>query len=83
MTATIEISLYPLHNEYTSSVVGFLKNLKTMQDVEIQSNGMSTIIIGQLETLWPELGQLLTNQFSKEDTVCVLKVGSGRREYVE
>ncbi|MGB3079558.1 MAG: hypothetical protein WBB31_10815 [Saprospiraceae bacterium] len=83
MTATIEISLYPLHNEYPSSVLNFLQKLKAIPGLDIQSNGMSTIVIGQFEKLWPELGDLLTSQLSMEDSICVLKVAQGRREYVD
>jgi uncharacterized protein YqgV (UPF0045/DUF77 family) len=83
MTATIEISLYPLHDEYTSSVLSFLQKLKAIPDLDIQSNGMSTIIIGDFESMWTELGHLMTIQLSSEDSIFVLKVAPGRREYVD
>ncbi|MFZ1676433.1 MAG: hypothetical protein WBP41_06410 [Saprospiraceae bacterium] len=83
MTSTIEISLYPLHKEYPSSVISFLQKLKSNPDFEIQSNGMSTIIIGDYERMWTELGHLMTIQLSAEDSIFVLKVAPGRREYVD
>jgi len=81
MTSTIEISLYPLHRDYPASVLNFLKQLNARPGFEIQSNGMSTIIIGNFETLWKELGPLVAAQLSSEESIFVLKVAAGRREY--
>ena len=81
MTATIEISLYPLNNDYPASVVGFLQKLKTIPGTEMHTNGMSTILIGPYESIWPHLGTLVEAQFSTEDCVFVLKLAPGRREY--
>jgi uncharacterized protein YqgV (UPF0045/DUF77 family) len=81
MTSTIEISFYPLHRDYPASVLHFLKQLNATPGFEIQSNGMSTIIIGNFETLWTELGLLMAAQLSSEESIFVLKVAAGRREY--
>jgi hypothetical protein len=83
MTATLELSLYPLHAEYPSSVIDFLRKLKELPDVEIQSNGMSTVVIGDFGQFWPELGELIGAQIFSEDSVFVLKIASGRREYID
>ena len=83
MTATIEISLYPFQQEYPVSVIRFLKQLHSISDIEIASNGMSTIIIGDFENLWPRLGTLIASQFSNEESVIVMKVAPGRREYAD
>ena len=83
MTSTIEISFYPLNKEYPSSVVKFLQKLKALPGIDMQTNGMSTILIGSYEELWPLLGQLMNHQFEEEDCMFVLKVAPGRREYVE
>ena len=82
MTSTIELSLYPLNKEYPDSVLSFLQKLKAVPAIEIQTNGMSTLITGPFDSLWPDLGQLMQQQFDKEDCIFVMKVASGRREYV-
>ena len=79
MTSTIEISLYPLNNEYPSAVLEFLNQLGTLE-AEITTNGMSTIIIGEYDKLWPGLGRLMEKQFAGMDSIFVLKVAPGRRE---
>ncbi len=83
MTSTIEISLYPLNNEYTTSVLRFLRKLKDSEGIETHTNGMSTVIIGEFTTVWTQLGSLVEWQFAQEDCVIVMKVAAGRREYLE
>ena len=83
MTTTIEISFYPLNNDYPSSVVNFLQKLEAIEGLETTTNGMSTIIIGSYNTIWNELGKVIEEQLSGEDCIFVLKVAPGRREYVE
>lgn len=80
MTATIEISFYPLQDDYPDVVLSFLEKLKTLTNVEIQTNGMSTILIGSLDTLWNQLGVLIKNEFSTHSSLFVIKVAAGRRE---
>ena len=83
MTSTIEISLYPLNNQYPDSVLRFLQKLREHQGIEITTNGMSTLLTGEFNTLWAVLGQLMEWEFQQEDAIFVLKVAAGRREYVE
>ncbi len=81
MTSTIEISLYPLKEDYPTSVLIFLQQLNKIQGIEVNSNGMSTIIIGNFENLWSQLGLLMASQLSAEESVFVMKVAPGRREF--
>ena len=82
MTTTIDISLYPLNNDYPSSVLAFLEKLKSIPGIEIHTNGMSTHLIGPFDQLWPALGLLMEAEMLQEDCVFVLKTAPGRREYV-
>lgn len=81
MTCTIEISLYPLRDDYPSHVIHFLSRLKTIPDVEIHTNGMSTIIIGAYTSLWKNLGELMEEELMSGSSLFVMKVAPGRREY--
>jgi uncharacterized protein YqgV (UPF0045/DUF77 family) len=82
MTSTIELSLYPLQHDYPSVVLHFLKQLKTIPDIEIQTNGMSTILIGEYEQLWTQLGILMKQEMTSGSSIFVMKVVTGRREFV-
>jgi len=83
MTSTIEISLYPLRDDYPSHVIRFLGKINTLPDVEINTNGMSTIIIGDYTSLWKNLGALMEEELTSGSSLFVMKVAPGRREYVE
>lgn len=80
MTATIEISFYPMQDDYPEVVLSFLEKLKALANVEIQTNGMSTILIGSFDTLWNQLGVLIKNEFASHASLFVMKVAAGRRE---
>ena len=82
MTSTIEISLYPLRDDYPAHVIRFLSKLKAMPDVEINTNGMSTIIIGEYGSLWKQLGELMEEELASGYSLFVMKVAPGRREYL-
>jgi uncharacterized protein YqgV (UPF0045/DUF77 family) len=80
MTTTIEISFYPMQDDYPDVVLSFLEKLKALTNVEIQTNGMSTILIGSFDTLWNQLGVLIKHEFSSHASLFVMKVAAGRRE---
>ncbi len=80
MTTTIEISFYPMQDDYPDVVLSFLEKLKALTNAEIQTNGMSTILIGSFDTLWNQLGVLIKNEFSSHASLFVMKVAAGRRE---
>lgn len=81
MTATIELSYYPLREDYPDRVILFLEKLKQLPGTEIQTNGMSTILIGEFGPMWKNLGELISGEFSDVASLFVLKVAPGRREY--
>lgn len=80
MTTTIELSYYPLQDDYPTAVLHFLEKLQTIPGVEMQTNGMSTILIGPLETLWTHLGVFIESEFSSAAPLFVMKIAPGRRE---
>lgn len=82
MTSTIEISLYPLRDDYPPHVISFLSRLKSLPDVDISTNGMSTIIIGDYSSLWKHLGELIERELVNGYSLFVMKVAPGRREYL-
>jgi len=46
MTITLEISLYPLQEDYESLVISFIQNLKKHSSIEVVTNAMSTQLKG-------------------------------------
>lgn len=62
MKVTVEISLYPLVEDYTSVIIEFIKRLKGNSRIEVNSTAMSTYISGDydvvMETLTRELKEV-------------------------
>jgi len=55
MTATLEISMYPLREDYESQVLAFLELLHRESALEIRVNAMSTQVKGDLDLVFDTL----------------------------
>lgn len=68
-----EISLYPLADEYISVIKSFVERLATYEDIEVNTNTMSTQIFGDfrrvMEVLTDELEQVY-QQVPSQVLVC-------------
>ena len=49
MKVSVEISLYPLREEYVPVIVDFIHEVEKHRDIEISRNRMSTQIFGDFE----------------------------------
>lgn len=83
MTGTFELSYYPLRDNYPVAVLAVLEELRQLEGVSIETNGMSTILIGDFARIWSALGELARHRLETEDAVLVLKAAPGRREFVD
>ncbi|MFO8066835.1 MAG: YkoF family thiamine/hydroxymethylpyrimidine-binding protein [Bacteroidales bacterium] len=61
MKVSIELSLYPLSEEYIPQIIDFIHCLKQNKDVEMEVNDMSTQIFGEYSVVM----SLLTNEIEK------------------
>ena len=78
MKASIELSLYPLSEDYKVRIIQFINRLKqNHKDVDIHVNGMSTQIFGDFEVLMDMLKNELKAELEKHRTMAVLKIGDG------
>lgn len=58
MDVAVEISLYPLQQEYLPAIRAFIRRLGAQQQLRVESNSMSTQIVGDYELVM----QLLTRE---------------------
>ena len=71
----VEISLYPLHDDYKSPILEFIRALRSHPELDVQTNAMSTQVMGDFDVIWPILGQELKRCFGESWTsVAVLKL---------
>lgn len=77
MEATIEISLYPLQDNYKEQVKQFIKKIRLHQNLRIESNGMSTQIFGQYDDIMNVLMVDIRETLEIQPAMFVLKIGKG------
>ncbi len=82
MTGTFELSYFPFRDAYPESVIEVLAALRQIDGITIETNGMSTVLIGDFEKIWTSLGDIAAGRLAAEDAALVLKVARGRREYL-
>ncbi len=78
MKASVEISMYPLKEEYIPEIKEFIGRLKNNESIECQINGMSTQIFGDYRLIMEILTNEIAASFEKEGKfVFVMKVING------
>ena len=74
MKTSVEISYYPLNDEYIPPIKSFIDRLNTHKTIAVKTNGMSTQVFGE----YFELMNILTNEIYKSfelpHSVFILKV---------
>lgn len=74
MKASIEISYYPLKEEYITPIQGFIDRLKEYENIKVMVNTMSTQVFGE----YFEMMEIITNEIHKSfelpGSIFVLKV---------
>ena len=59
MIITVEISHYPLVNEYEAPIIDFIKTFRNVDQVECYSNSMSTYVKGESTLLFKLLDEAI------------------------
>lgn len=52
MQSTIEISMYPLREDYEKWIIEFIENLRLNKDIKIKVNSMSTQVTGDYDMVF-------------------------------
>ena len=78
MKASVEVSFYPLADEFIPRVWNFIAELKKSPEVEVQTNPLSTHLHGDLSLVLSVTTQAIENSFgSGNEGAVVLKVLPG------
>ena len=51
MKVSVEISMYPLNTDYKGPIIEFVESLRTREGITIETNGMSTQVFGEYDTV--------------------------------
>lgn len=77
MQVTAELSLYPLHEGYEQIVWDFIKDLQENTALEVQTNGMSTQVFGDIDVLLPCVSKAIKQVYQTHKAILVMKLGKG------
>jgi uncharacterized protein YqgV (UPF0045/DUF77 family) len=79
MIATAEISLYPLHENYEEVIIEYILKLKEYNGLRVETNGMSTQVFGEYDTLMAAIAAESKTVFESGKAVLLIKlIGADR-----
>ena len=69
MNCSVEISMYPLKEDFKPSIIQFIKNLRKYPFVKVDTNGMSTQVFGDYTKVMHAINTEMENTFLNENSV--------------
>lgn len=81
MKISVEISLYPLSENYEQIILDFIANIRQNTHLEVITNGMSTQIFGEIDQVMTSIKKEMTTIYEKQQAVLVMKMGRGELKY--
>ncbi len=69
MNCSVEISMYPLKEDFKLAIIAFIKNLRTHAFIKVDTNGMSTQVFGDYKRVMNAINSEMENTFLNEKSV--------------
>ena len=69
MDCSVEISMYPLKEDFKPSIIQFIKNLRKYPFLKVDTNGMSTQVFGDYKRVMNAINTEMENTFLNEHSV--------------
>lgn len=74
MQTSVELSYYPLNQEYVGPIREFIDKLNRNDKLIVKTNGMSTQIFGEYDDIMDTLQNEIKESFRNPHSVFVLKI---------
>ena len=74
MNTSVEISYYPLNNEFIPPIKDFIGRLNNYDNITVQTSGMSTQVFGKYFEVMEILTKEIHNSFELPHSVFILKI---------
>ena len=74
MNISIEISYYPLHNEFIPPIKDFIHRLNQYPDLTVNTSGMSTQVFGEYNYAMQSITKEIEKAFELPHSVFILKI---------
>lgn len=72
MGISIEMSMYPLKEEYKPIILDFIARLRTYSDLTVITNNMSTRVFGDYDIVMPIVTAEMKRSLATPDTVVIV-----------
>ena len=69
MDCSVEISMYPLKEDFKPSIIQFIKNLRKYPFVKVDTNGMSTQVFGDYKQVMNAINSEMESTFLNENSI--------------
>lgn len=74
MNISIDISYYPLKDEFIPPIKGFIERLNANNKITVDTNGMSTQVFGEYFEVMEIITREIHNAFELPHSVFILKI---------
>jgi len=74
MKISVDISYYPLHDEFIPPIKGFIDRLNKYENIVVQTNGMSTQVFGEYFEVMKILTREIYKSYGLPHSVFIMKV---------
>ena len=74
MNTSVEISYYPLHNEFIPPIKDFIMRLNAYDNITVKTSGMSTQVFGKYFEVMEILTKEIHNSFELPHSIFILKI---------
>lgn len=72
MNIVAEMSLYPLKDGPIPTIIGFIKDMRAREGIEIVTNQLSTQVSGSFEAVTGAVNHCMRNAMADQDTVVLV-----------
>ncbi|MFZ4463533.1 MAG: hypothetical protein ACOYN5_06780 [Bacteroidales bacterium] len=81
MKISVDISYYPLQDEFVPAIHDFIARLNQYPEIEVLTNGMSTQVFGEYDQLMPILTREMKVSCEIPHSIFVLKIVNSDRSH--
>ncbi|RLD40308.1 MAG: hypothetical protein DRI88_13775 [Bacteroidetes bacterium] len=74
MNTSIDISYYPLHDEFIPPIKDFIHRMNQYEGLTVKTNGMSTQVFGEYRQVMEAITNEIENSFELPHSVFILKI---------
>ncbi len=74
MKTSIDISYYPLNQEFRQPIKNFIASLEQQDNISVRSNSMSTQVFGEFDDVMSSVTECIKNAFELPESTFVLKI---------